>query len=152
MKFSDQEKALLREIQQDSAASLSTLADRVGMAQSTLWRKLQEFDAAGIVTARVALLDPAKVGAKLCVFATVSLQDHSEASLAAFSRLVDRHPEILECHAITGTADYMLKIHTADVESYEHFMTHALLRSDVVQAVHSSFSLKALKRTTSLPV
>ncbi|MEQ9673376.1 MAG: Lrp/AsnC family transcriptional regulator [Roseovarius indicus] len=152
MKFSDQEKALLREIQQDSAASLATLADRVGMAQSTLWRKLQEFDAAGIVTARVALLDPAKVGAKLCVFATVSLQDHSEASLAAFSRLVDRHPEILECHAITGTADYMLKIHTADVESYEHFMTHALLRSDVVQAVHSSFSLKALKRTTSLPV
>ncbi|KRS15990.1 Lrp/AsnC family transcriptional regulator [Roseovarius indicus] len=152
MKFSDQEKALLREIQQDSAASLAALADRVGMAQSTLWRKLQEFDAAGIVTARVALLDPAKVGAKLCVFATVSLQDHSEASLAAFSRLVDRHPEILECHAITGTADYMLKIHTADVESYEHFMTHALLRSDVVQAVHSSFSLKALKRTTSLPV
>ena len=152
MKFSDQEKALLREIQQDSAASLATLAQRVGMAQSTLWRKLQEFDAAGIVTARVALLDPAKVGAKLCVFATVSLQDHSEASLAAFSRLVDRHPEILECHAITGTADYMLKIHTADVESYEHFMTHALLRSDVVQAVHSSFSLKALKRTTSLPV
>ena len=152
MKFSDQEKALLREIQQDSAASLATLAERVGMAQSTLWRKLQEFDAAGIVTARVALLDPAKVGAKLCVFATVSLQDHSEASLAAFSRLVDQHPEILECHAITGTADYMLKIHTADVESYEHFMTHALLRSDVVQAVHSSFSLKALKRTTSLPV
>lgn len=152
MKFSDHEKALLREIQQDSAASLATLAERVGMAQSTLWRKLQEFDAAGIVTARVALLDPAKVGAKLCVFATVSLQDHSEASLAAFSRLVDRHPEILECHAITGTADYMLKIHTADVESYEHFMTHALLRSDVVQAVHSSFSLKALKRTTSLPV
>ena len=152
MKFSDQEAALLREIQQDSAASLATLAERVGMAQSTLWRKLQEFDAAGIVTARVALLDPAKVGAKLCVFATVSLRDHSEASLAAFSRLVDRHPEILECHAITGTADYMLKIHTADVESYEHFMTHALLRSDVVQAVHSSFSLKALKRTTSLPV
>ncbi|MEQ8896559.1 MAG: Lrp/AsnC family transcriptional regulator [Roseovarius sp.] len=152
MKFSDQESALLREIQQDSAASLATLAERVGMAQSTLWRKLQEFDAAGIVTARVALLDPAKVGAKLCVFATVSLRDHSEASLAAFSRLVDRHPEILECHAITGTADYMLKIHTADVESYEHFMTHALLRSDVVQAVHSSFSLKALKRTTSLPV
>ena len=152
MKFSDQEKAILREIQQDSAASLATLAERVGMAQSTLWRKLQEFDATGIVTARVALLDPAKVGAKLCVFATVSLQDHSEASLAAFSRLIDRHPEILECHAITGSADYMLKIHTADVESYEHFMTNALLRSDVVQAVHSSFSLKALKRTTSLPV
>ncbi|MEQ8293925.1 MAG: Lrp/AsnC family transcriptional regulator [Roseovarius sp.] len=152
MKFSDQETALLREIQQDSAASLATLADRVGMAQSTLWRKLQEFDAAGIVTARVAILDPAKVGAKLCVFATVSLQDHSEASLAAFSRLIDRHLEILECHAITGSADYMLKIHTADVESYEHFMTNALLRSDVVRAVHSSFSLKALKRTTSLPV
>ncbi|MEQ9261470.1 MAG: Lrp/AsnC family transcriptional regulator [Roseovarius sp.] len=152
MEFSDQEKALLREIQQDGAASLATLAERVGMAQSTLWRKLQEFEAAGVITARVALLDPAKVGAKLCVFALVSINDHSEASVAGFARLVGLHPEILECHAVTGTADYILKIRTRDVESYERFMTHTLLRSEVVRSVQSSFSLKALKQSTVLPL
>lgn len=152
MELSDQEKAILREIQRDCSASLATLAERVGMAQSTLWRKLQEFEAAGVITGRVAILDPARVGANLCVFASVSLQDHSEASVSAFARLVKLHPEIQECHAVTGTADYILKIRTSDVEAYEHFMTHALLRSDVVRSVQSSFSLKRLKHSTALPL
>lgn len=152
MKFSDQEKTILREIQQDSSASLATLAEKAGMAQSTLWRKLQEFEASGVIAARVALLDPAKAGAGLCVFALVSLTDHSEASVAGFARLVSQHPEILECHAVTGSADYILKIRTRDVESYEQFMTHALLRSAVVRSVQSSFSLKPLKHTTAIPL
>lgn len=152
MKYSDLNSVLLREIQRDSAASLADLAERVGMAPSTVWRKLNEFEKAGVIRARVALLDPAKVGAKLCVFATVSLKTHSEGAVDGFARLVDRHPEILECHAVTGTADYILKIRTEDVESYERFMTHALLRSDLVQSVHSNFSLKQLKETTELPV
>lgn len=152
MKFSDQERAVLREIQRDNTASLAQLAETVGMASSTLWRKLQEFDAAGLIRGRVTLLDPKKAGAGLCVFATVSLRDHAEASVATFAGLVRRHAEILECHAVTGTSDYILKIRTRDVEAYERFMTHALLRSEVVQAVHSSFSLKRLKDTTELPL
>ena len=122
------------------------------MAQSTLWRRLNELEKAGVIRRRVALLDPKKAGAGLCVFATVSLTDHSEASVAAFARLVQGHGEVLECHAVTGTADYILKIRTSDVEAYEHFMTHALLRSGVVRAVQSSFSLKRLKDTTELPL
>ncbi|MGB5870010.1 MAG: Lrp/AsnC family transcriptional regulator, partial [Albidovulum sp.] len=71
MEFSDLEIKLLREIQADASLSLADLSSRTGMAQSTIWRKLQEFDAAGIVRARVALLDPARVGAKLCVIAQI---------------------------------------------------------------------------------
>ncbi len=152
MKLSDQDRALLRELQQDAARPLAELGEAVGLSQSTVWRKLQEFEAAGIVTGRVALLDAAKVGAKLCVFAQVSLADHSEEAVAGFARIVRSHAEILECHAISGTADYILKIRTADVEAYEQFMTHALLRSRFVRAVVSSFSLRQIKHTTALPL
>ncbi|MEM8630960.1 MAG: Lrp/AsnC family transcriptional regulator [Pseudomonadota bacterium] len=152
MKFSDQEKRLLDEIQSDTTRSLAELAETIGMAQSTLWRKLQEFEATGLIRSRVALLDPAKAGAKLCVLASVSLHDHNEAAVDGFAALVKRLPEILECHSVSGTADYILKIRCRDVEAYEVFMTRNVLRSEYVQSVVSSFALKEIKSTTALPL
>lgn len=122
------------------------------MAQSTVWRRLQEMDAAGVIRARVALVDPAKVGAKLCVLAQIALNDHSEASVGGFAALVRRCPEILECHSVSGTADYMLKVRVRDVEAYEAFMSHQLLRSGFVRSVVSSFVLKEIKATTVIAV
>ncbi|KAJ55094.1 AsnC family transcriptional regulator [Actibacterium mucosum KCTC 23349] len=152
MKLSDQDRHVLREIQGDASVSLAALAERLDMAQSTLWRRLNDLEAAGVITGRVALLDPAKVGAELCVFASVSLHDHAEAAVDDFANVIRAHPEILECHAISGAADYILKIRVHDVAAYERFMTHVLLRNKHVQSVQSSFSLKQLKSTTRLPL
>ena len=152
MKFSDQERLLLRALQRDATASLAALAAAAGVATSTAWRKVQEFEKLGLIKGRVALLDPALADARLCVFATVRLDDHSEAAIAAFASVIRSHPQIMEAHAISGTADYMLKIRCRDVEAYEQFMTHSLLRSPYVKSVVSSFSLKALKYTTALPL
>ncbi len=152
MKFSDQEAALLRVLQGDAALSLSDLAEQAGMATSTAWRKVQEFEKLGLIRGRVALLDPARADVRLCVFATVRLADHAEASIAGFATVIRAHPEIMEAHAISGTADYILKIRCRDVEAYETFMTHTLLRSPFVKSVVSSFSLKELKYTTALPL
>ena len=139
-------------MQTDASLSLAQLAEACGMATSTVWRRVQDFEGAGLIIGRVALLDPKLAGVGLCVFATVRLNDHAEGAIAAFGRIVATHPEILEAHAITGTADYLLKIRCADVEGYEHFMSHTLLRATEVKSVQSSFSLKALKYTTALPL
>lgn len=152
MELSDQEIALLRHIQGDAAASLADLAQHVGMAQSTVWRKIQEFEALGLIRGRVALLDPAKAGAKLCVFAQITLENHAEDAVAGFSRLVGAHPEIMECYSLSGSADYILKIRVADVEAYEAFMSGYLLRNPHVRSVVSSFALRELKYTTALPL
>jgi Lrp/AsnC family transcriptional regulator len=152
MEFTDQERALLRIIQRDCSLSLSELAAQCGMAQSTVWRKLQEFENAGLIRARVALLDPAKAGAKLCVLASIRLHDHSEEAVAGFTRMVAHHPEILECHSVSGSADYILKVRVADVEAYEAFMSQNLLRSPYVSGVVSSFVLREIKATTALPL
>ena len=150
--LSDPDRALLREIQRDSSQSLAQLSERCGMAQSTVWRKLQEFESKGVIMSRVALLDARKVGCKLMVLASITLTDHAEKTVSGFARLIEGHPEIVECLATSGAADYRLKIRVADVEAYEHFMTHTLLRSPFVREVHSSFVLKELKSTTEVPI
>ncbi|MEM0946374.1 MAG: Lrp/AsnC family transcriptional regulator [Pseudomonadota bacterium] len=152
MKISDPDRDLLRELQTDASRPLSEIGEKVGMAQSTVSRKIAEFEAAGLIKGRVVLLDPAKAGAKLCVFASVSLEDHSEASVHAFAAVVAAHSEILECHAVSGTSDYILKIRVADVEAYETFMTHVLLRNRHVRSVVSSFSLREIKSSIALPL
>lgn len=150
--ISHQDRAILREIQKDADLSLAVLSERLGMAQSTLWRRMNDLQSSGVIRRRVALLDPSRVGAKLCVLALVTLEDHSEESVAGFSRMIDTHPEILECYKVSGVADYILKVRVADVEAYEEFQTHHLLRSHFVRSVQSSFVLKEVKATTELPL
>lgn len=152
MKYSDPERRLLREIQRDAGKSLAELAEAAGMAQSTVWRKLQDFEKAGIIRGRVALLDPVQAGCALTVLASVTLTDHAEATVTRFDRLIRGHPEIVECLATSGTADYHLKIRVSDMAAYERFMTGTLLRSSLVQSLHSSFVLRELKSTTELPI
>ncbi len=152
MKISDQDRQLLNLLQQDASTSLAELAEQAGMASSTVWRKVQDFEAVGLITSRVALLDPKQADTNLCVFASVRIKDHSEESVAVFARIVATHPEIMEAHAVAGTADYLLKLRCKDVEAYEDFMTHHLLRNPAIKSVSSSFSLKELKYTTALPL
>ncbi|ASM73712.1 Lrp/AsnC family transcriptional regulator [Sulfitobacter sp. DFL-23] len=152
MNFSPTEKALLRELQRDCSQSLAQIAATCGMAQSTVWRKIQDFEASGAILCRVALLSPVHAGCKLTVLAAITLRDHAEATVSGFATLIAGHPEVVECLATSGAADYQMKVRVADVEAYEHFMTHTLLRSPFVREVQSSFVLKELKSTTELPL
>ncbi|MEP2784603.1 MAG: Lrp/AsnC family transcriptional regulator [Pseudoruegeria sp.] len=152
MELSHQERLILRELQRESAVSLAELSARCSIPQSTLWRKVNEMEQAGLIRGRVALLEPSKLDLKLVVFAHVSLGDHSESAVTDFASVVKAHPEIMECHAVSGNSDYILKIRVGDVESYERFMTHVLLRNPNVHSVQSSFGLKELKYTTELPL
>jgi len=150
--FSIQDLALLREMQRDGSLPLAALAERCGMAQSTVWRRVQEFEASGLIRGRVALLDPALAGCKLTVLASISLTSHADATVRGFTSIVASHPEIVECFSVSGASDFQLKIRVRDVEAYEVFMTQVLLRSDHVREVHSSFVLRELKATTALPL
>lgn len=152
MKPTPKDQAILAEIQRDATLSLQELADRLNLSQSTVWRKLQDFEGAGVVKKRVALIDPAAVEIKVCVIANITLTSHSEEATEAFQQLVDSRPEILECYAISGAYDYMLKVRVRDVEAYEKFLTRFLLRNPYVSSVASGFTLRELKYTTELPL
>ncbi|WP_105386118.1 Lrp/AsnC family transcriptional regulator [Neorhizobium alkalisoli] len=145
-------RRLLQLVQSGDGSSLAELAEKAGMSQSTAWRKIQELEADGVIRKRVALLDPAKLDLKLCIIAHVTLEDHHEEAIEAFANVVRDRPEIMECYALSGTFDYMLKIRASDVEAYEAFMTRHLMRNPHVRNVVSSFVLRELKSTTELPI
>ena len=146
------ERKLLQLIQADGGLSLAELAEKTGMSQSSAWRKVQELETTGVIRKRVTLLDPRKLDLKLCVIAHVTLEDHHEEAVASFAAVVQDRPEIMECYALSGTSDYMLKIRAKDVEDYDAFMTHNLMRNPHVRTVVSSFVLRELKFSTELPI
>jgi Lrp/AsnC family transcriptional regulator len=145
-------RKLLQLVQADASLSLAEIAERAGMSQSTAWRKLQDLEADGVIRKRVTLLDPKKLDLKLCAIAHVTLEDHHEEAVDSFAAVVNERPEIMECHALSGSFDYMLKIRASDVESYEAFMTRYLMRNPHVRTVVSSFVLRELKSSTELPI
>ena len=152
MKLTPKDRAILKRLQADATLSLQELAEELGMSQSTVWRRVQEFEKQGVITGRVALVDPAAVDLKICVITNITLTSHGEEATMAFQALVSEHPEIMECYSISGGYDYMLKVRVSDVEAYEAFLTQYLLRNPYVASVSSGFTLRQLKHTTALPI
>jgi len=142
--------AILQLLQTDAAATLEELAESAALSPASAWRRVKALEDAGVIAARVTLLNPVKAGRGMCVFADVSLHDHSPENREAFERFVCAAVEVMECHSTAGARDYLLKIRVPDVAAYEAFLMEALLTHPAVASASSSFSLRELKYTTAL--
>ncbi len=105
----------------------------------------------GVITRRVALLDPAKIGAGTCVFVTIHTRRHDAAWLEAFQSAIDGIDEIMECHRMAGDIDYLLKLRVEDIAGYDRFYQRLIRRVPDLADVTASFSMEEMKATTELP-
>jgi DNA-binding Lrp family transcriptional regulator len=143
---------ILSELQRDGRLTNQELAQRVNLSASPCWRRVKELEASGVIRRYTALLDPEKVGVPVCVITLVNLEMHNRQSLEAFENAVRDRPEIVECYAITGDADFMLKVRVADIRSYERFLNDVLFRIPGIKHIKSSFTLREIKYDTALPL
>ena len=143
---------LLDLLQADVTLPVAELAERLHSSKSVIWRRIQRYLDEGIITSRVALLDPQKVGLPLLVFAHVKLSRHEAGVLQRFLDAVGKFPQVVECHTLLGEVDFLLKIVARDLADYENFFWHQLSRLDGVQGVNSSVSLSRFVNTTRLPL
>ncbi|WP_415401417.1 Lrp/AsnC family transcriptional regulator [Tateyamaria sp. SN3-11] len=125
-RFDDINERILHELSRDGRVSNIELADRVGLSPSACLRRVQELERLGIITGYRAVLDRTKLGAGFVAYIGVGLNDHSKASQEAFERAISRAPEVRECHNITGTIEYLLRVECADIASYKIFHTDML--------------------------
>jgi Lrp/AsnC family leucine-responsive transcriptional regulator len=125
-KLDDIDHRILRELTRDARQSNLQLADRVGLSPSACLRRVQALERDGVITSYRAVLDPAKLGIGFLAYATVGLGSHTKAAQEAFERAVSRAPEVRECHNITGTVEYLLRIEVADLAAYKHWHTDVL--------------------------
>lgn len=117
---------ILHELQRDGRMSNLDLAARVGLSPSACLRRVQDLERSGVIKGYRAVIDPAKTGIGFVAYITVGLNAHTKAAQDAFERAVARAPQVRECHNITGTVEYLLRVEAVDLAAYKHFHTEIL--------------------------
>jgi len=151
-RFDRATRQILEALQADGRQSTQVLADKVGLSATPVWRRVKELEESGVIRRHVALVDREKLGLNICVLANVSLTRHSDGATEQFERLVAASREIIECHAITGEADYVIKIVVADMKAYDQFLQQQIFKVPGVASVRSNVVLREVKYETALPV
>jgi Lrp/AsnC family transcriptional regulator len=145
------DRKILAVVQQDASLSVAEIGQRVGLSSTPCWKRLQKLEAEGIITGRVALIDPDKIGLGITVFVSVETGDHSEDWLTRFADLVSAMPEVMEFYRMAGDVDYMLRVVVRDMQSYDAFYKR-LIASVPLKNVTSRFAMERIKSTTALPI
>jgi len=154
LNFDEIDLRILDALQGEGGGHLSTaeVAKRAGLSQSPCWRRIRRLEALGVVRDRVALLDPERLGFEVTAFASIKLSEHGRRALPEFEVAIAALPEVVDAWAMTGEVDYLLRVVTRDIRSYERLLRDALLNLPTVREVHSQIVLSRTKGTTRLPL
>jgi len=147
----NKDRRILAELQRDSRLTNQELADKVGMSNSATWRRVRSLEEDGIIDRYVAILNPRKAGFGLASMVHVSLARHEQSNVDHFIREVLQHPEVLECFATSGEADFHLRVVVEDIDAYNEFLDNFIFRLPGVSQVRSNIVLKEIKADTALP-
>ena len=120
------DRALIRALRRNARITNVALAAEAGLSPSACLRRVQELERSGVIKGYRAILDPAKLGIGFVAYVTVGLGSHTKAAQEAFERAVARAPQVRECHNITGTVEYLLRVEAADLPAYKHWHTDVL--------------------------
>ena len=145
------DRRILAELQRDSRLTTQELAERVDMSTSATWRRVRSLEEDGIIERYAAILNAKKSGFGLSSMVHVSLARHEQKNVEHFVREVRKHPEVLECFATSGEADFHLRVVVEDIDAYNVFLDEFIFKLPGVSQVRSNIVLKEIKADTALP-
>ena len=143
---------ILKILQQDGRIANSELSRQIGISPPPTLERVRKLERNGVIRRYVALVEPATVGIETFTFVEVTLTRHGRDAVEAFLEAVQGHPEILECHHITGEADFLLKIAVRNFPAYECFVLEKLTDLPFVQNLKTMVVLSTTKNETVLPI
>ena len=146
------DKHLLEELQKNSRITNAELAKRIGLSPSSTLERVKKLEISGFIDKYIAILNPRKAGYSCFTFVEVKLARHGETPVENFISSIALIPEVLECHHITGEADFLLKVATKDIPAYEELILHQLSALTNVQTMKTSVVLSTFKNETKLMV
>ncbi|MDH3264863.1 MAG: Lrp/AsnC family transcriptional regulator [Paracoccaceae bacterium] len=146
------DRRILAVLQREGRITNAELSERVNLSPSACHRRVQRLEVDGYIAGYVALLDARRLGRPTVVFVEITLSGQADEVLEAFEREVMRVPDVLECHLMAGTADYLLKVVAHDTEDFARIHRQYLARLPGVAQMHSSFALRTVFKSTALPV
>ena len=152
MQLDPTDRRILQVLQREGRISNADLAERIALSPSACHRRVQRLETEGFISAYVALVDARRIGKPTTVFVEITLNGQSDEVLDAFERAVARIPDVLECHLMAGSADFLLKLMVEDTEDFARIHRRHLARLPGVAQMHSSFALRTVLQTTAIPV
>ena len=136
---------ILQHLERDGRVTNLQLAERVGLSPSACLRRVQALEAAGVIKGYRAILDRTQLGAGLTVFVMVGLSGQLQRDALAFERAMAKAPEVLECHHVTGSVEYLLRVEVSDLAAYKHFHSDVLGTLSQVSSITSYVCLGSSK-------
>ena len=145
------DRKILGILQKDSTISTAEIAELVGLSTTPCWRRIQNLEKEGYITARVALVDRAKVNCGMDVFVAISTNEHNSVWLDEFAKVAHDMPEVVELYRLSGQIDYMMRVVVPDMAAYDAFYKK-LIDQARLSDVSSSFAMERIKYTTAVPL
>ena len=145
------DRKIVAALMADATQPIAQIADQVGLSQTPCWKRIQKLESTGVLTGRVALADPAKLGLGLTVFVGIEATDHGAAWRDAFMAAVRKFPEIMEAYRMAGEMDYLLHVAVADMAAYDDFYRR-LTDAVPIKNLTSHFAMERLRHSTAYPV
>jgi Lrp/AsnC family transcriptional regulator len=145
------DRKILQILQEDATIPVAEIGRRVGLSTTPCWRRIQKLEEDGVITKRVAVLDPKKVNAKVTVFVSITTSQHNEEWLKRFAEVIRDVPEVVEFYRMSGQVDYLLRVVVPDIEAYDLFYKRLISRIDIAD-VSSAFAMEQIKYATALPL
>lgn len=139
--------AILRLLQNNARISVKEIAESIQLSTTPVHERIKRLESSGVIKQYATLIDGTKVNKGLMVICYVSLNQHSKKSGTQFIKLINELPEVVECYSISGEFDFMLKIVTADMNSYYHFHVNKLSQAENIGQVQSVFIMGVVKQT-----
>jgi Lrp/AsnC family transcriptional regulator, leucine-responsive regulatory protein len=146
------DKILLRELQTNAQLGVAELGEKAGLSPSSCHRRIKLLEERGVITGYAATLERKQLGLANEFFVEVSLTAQTEETFEKFEKAIQRVPEILECHLMSGQFDYLLRVVAIDAEDYERIHRSRLSRLPGIQRIQSSLALRTVKQWSGYPV
>ena len=145
------DKVILDLLQKDSELTIQEIAKSVYLSTTPCWKRIKRLKEQGFIQKTVAILDPKMTELNTIVFVFVTIENHDKEKLNLFSRVVSMMPDIVECHRLSGSIDYILKVIVKDIEGYDLFYKRLINKASFLK-VTSNFVIEKMKQTTEIPI
>lgn len=146
------DRHILEILQVNGKITNAELAQTVGLSPAPTLERVKKLEKTGVIKSYHARLDHAKVGLGVNTFVKVSLKGHNKENIRVFVSSIEKIEEIVECHHITGTGDFILKIVAEDIPSYQELMVERVTNIDVVDSMQSLIILSTFKDSKKVPI
>ena len=146
------DRKILELLQVNSNITNAQLAQEVGLSPAPTLERVKKLETAGVIKSYHAVVDTASVGLGVSTFVMASLKGHNKENINLFMKAISEIDEIVECHHVTGQADFILKIVCTDIPSYQNLMLEKVTNIDVVDNLQSMVILSTFKDTKIVPI